>query len=340
MPGTMKNLKKRILFLLRIVFISSILSLVFAFLDVRTLRQSFERIGISIFALCLCFEWLFILVESLRIRTLSQKKYPFSAIWRSRFSSALVGNFLPGLASGEVVRVFLLDRVHPGNKSRVALILFASRIYGFLALATLFLIPLINMSDGLPAGVKESRWFLLIICILALFSPLGFQLKFVRRICAGTWRRTNGTLRVILRTILLALCRFTNGKQWVFSLLSSSATNLFVVAEFWLLSHAVGLQVTFELWCFIVPFVAVFTFLPMGLGAVGTQEVALIGAAKVIGLPMEPVVAVSIAMHMIRYLGPLPGLLYLNELFSETKNMYRAISLRNKSQKMGKGGSQ
>jgi hypothetical protein len=90
-------------------------------------------------------------------------------------------------------------------------------------------------------------------------------------------------------------------------------TTLLVVFEFWLLSASLGLDVQFSEWALLVSIISVITFLPVGIGAIGSQDAALALLAPYFGQSVESFVAISVLMHVIRVVGTLPGLLFLGE---------------------------
>ncbi len=301
--------------LVKFLFIALFVAYLWQTIHWQEVGRALVSIGIPTFGFCLVLEWAFFLVESWRIRFLSQGLYSFSTILRSRFVSLILGYVLPGLAVTEVARVFLMDREVPGNKMKIAFLLLTNRLFGFLALAAVFALPLILHWPHYVGIFGPKIFAFILICGLVSLLPGIVQITALRAWIARRMRKTEKKkLYHFSRKIYLSLVQFTDRKRWVWVLLTSVLTNFIVIFEFWLIGNAVGSGIDFPTWCFIVPFIAVATFLPLGIGAVGTQDAALIAAASLLKVPVEPILAVSVAMHLLRYLGPLPGVFFVGDI--------------------------
>src|SRR5687768_15415596 len=97
--------------LVRLLSLTALLALAAYFVDLREVLQSLSSLSLGILGLCLVLEWAFYLVEGWRTTALAENGYPFGAILRTRLLASFTSSFLPGLMSGEVLRVFLLDRL-------------------------------------------------------------------------------------------------------------------------------------------------------------------------------------------------------------------------------------
>lgn len=280
------------------------------FVDLGQLWLSLTQIGLLPFALVVSLEWAFYAVETFRIRVLSGNRYSLGAILRSRLLSVFAGNFLPGFASSELLRMLVLDKERPGNKIYLALLLLANRIYGLIGLAALLLIALIPKDSGLPVYMQDYRLQIATVCTAVLISPLVFHLRRVRRLMAGWVRRQSGRVRHFVRMFYLALVEFADTSHWAAALSTSALTNVMTVFAFWLIGNSIGLHASFFLWLVSIPLVTIATFLPIGYGAVGTQDAAMVMLSQFLGESPESLLAVSITIHLVRILGSVPGALY------------------------------
>jgi hypothetical protein len=97
-------------------------------------------------------------------------------------------------------------------------------------------------------------------------------------------------------------------------MMTSVATNLLVFLEFWLIGRSLNIDFGFSMWAFIVPLIAIASFLPIGFGPIGPQDASLVGIAKLFGKPPEVFLALSLCIHAIRIIGMTPGAFYLDDL--------------------------
>jgi hypothetical protein len=300
---------------LQIAFLSLLVAVIARDFDVAKFKAALSSVGVLPIVACFAIDVGFVTVESVRILVLSRHAYAFWLIFRSRYLSALISMVLPGLAAGDLVRVFLMDRAKPGNKAGILALLLGNRLYGLLCLVSLGVVALAQ-----PAGAsllaKAQGWGTAIIVagLVALTSPLWTHWSVVRRACEWLLARMPELVAGPATRAFHALLGMTSLRQWLFAIATSTITNLLVVTEFWIVSTAAGLTISFAEWCLFVPFIAVATVLPLGIGAVGTQEAALLAVSRLAGIPFEPLLLVSAAMHVVRIGGTLPGFAFYGDL--------------------------
>lgn len=263
----------------------------------------------TIFFLVL-IEWTFYTIESFRIRTLCIGRYSFPAIFQSRLLSVFLGNVLPGAASAEVARIILLDRYNKvGNKLFIAFVFLSNRIYGLLAMILVFSIStIINPVLAEKLGLDYA---LIMAMPILVFLPLCFNLNSFRQILIAIYGKTSGRLRHFFRIFYLSLKSSSNASLWLKTISSSVVTCLLVALQLWLCGDAVGVAVSFSTWIFIVTVMSLAIFLPIGVGAFGTQDLSLVMLGKFLGKPPEVFLAISALLHVARIFGSLPGAIFL-----------------------------
>lgn len=261
----------------------------------------------------------FYLVESLRIHALCERKLKLKRIISSRFLSSLMSVFLPGTMSSDVLRLFLVDPKKTQSKIYVALLFLANRLYGLVAAAGLLFIALLFNPIPIPGEYGKIGGYLANVTLVAIvFAPLLFQFRGFRRFFYFVVVHSKGRFKKLVKTGLHAMQSFSSTKAWSSSLVSSIFSCLFVVSEFWLIGREMGLTVSFSAWCVWVPLIGLAAFLPLGVGAFGSQDSAMLLGATVLGLPPEKVIATSLVIHSIRIVGVLPGLIWLGDLVGLT----------------------
>ena len=265
-------------------------------------------------ALCVGAEMLFFALECMRLWALSNGYYGVKVLWRSRLTSLLIGNFLPGSGGGDVLRIFLLDSVKPGRKFYTLLLVLTSRAYGLLAMGAILPIALYSVRKSLPIELAINFPVAILGCLLLATAPLFFAQRGLRRLSREMRSSISRALAITARTLYLGMVTFAQPQQWLVAMTTSIATNLLVFLEFWLIGRSLNIDFGFSMWAFIVPLIAIASFLPIGFGPIGPQDASLVGVAKLFGKPPEVFLALSLCIHAIRIIGMAPGEFYLDDL--------------------------
>lgn len=309
------GLRRAAAWLVRLAFLAAVVWVIASRIDRRRVVEVMGRMGLLPFVLCAALDVTFVLVESVRIGVLARGRYRYPLIVRSRYLSTLISILLPGVAAADLVRMIVMDRVAPGNKTGILVLLLGSRVYGLLSLVTLGLIAL-----GQPVGAtlleRWPSWVAIGLAggLAAMASPLLVQLERPRAFVLRLFRLGPRGLAEILSRATAALVDITRPRQWAVAVTTSTITNFITALQFWIMARAAGAEVPLGTWCLLTPLVAVLTLLPLGLGAVGTQEAALYAAARLLDVPFEPLLIVSFSMHLLRIVGFLPGLFFFGDL--------------------------
>ena len=313
--------------LLRVIARAILLAVIVAILvwivDFRALIAAMARVSVVLFAACVALDLVLIVIDSWRIEALSGFRYRFGPVFRARLISLLVGNALPGTAGSEVVRFVVLNRQQPGRPMALALLLLANRLYGLLGLPALFLVAAFGFAGGLPDSLGLSRVVLAAVASIALALPLAFAVRPVRRVAAGAVIAFHGRTGRLARRVYCALRSFSSPRPWLLATSSSVLASFVSLLQMWLLGAGLGAQATLAEWAIIVPTVALASFVPAGVGAVGPQDAALASVACILGRPIEPFLAVSIVLHGVRLVTSAGGVLFVGEL----KRVVGSISL-------------
>ena len=301
------------LWAVKVCFIGAVAVAIARDFDRATFASALRTVGVVPLIACLAIDTLFFLVETLRLVVLGEGQYRYGLLLRSRYLSALIGVLLPGLAASDLVRMFLIDRERPGNKTGILVLLLGNRLYGVLCLASLGIIALSQPAGASLLDALHGWGPAAAIGAVALTAPLWVRWQPFRHLCAFAFGRLPAFAAGPASRALDALFAMASFPRWLFAVASCTLTNLLVVCQFWILGRAAGAGVSFGEWCLFVPFIAFATMLPLGIGAIGTQEAALLAAARLSGIRFEPLLLVSFAMHLVRIGGTLPGLAFFGD---------------------------
>ena len=327
----MSRARRVLTIVFRLAILAAGVAVLLHFANLHELADAFHKMRLPVFAGALALDWGFYLVETWRIRRLSLGRYRFGALLRARMVATLVTNVLPGMASGEVLRVFLIDRNRPGNKLYVGLLLLANRLYGVLALASLFLIGFAVEHRQLPPFVAAHLPLLVGGCLLVLPTPLWLRVRPVRAAMVRGIRRLRGRLKRVAYVVFNAIGHFCDPRRWAVALASSTLSNALLVLQFWVIGRAVGADLSLLEWTVCVPVAAFASFLPIGVGSVGPQDASIVVIGHLTGHAIEPLLAVSVLLHVVQIVGTLPGLLWIGDsgvVIKEALRAGRAVARR------------
>lgn len=313
--------KHYFILVLRSLFVIVGLSLLMKIIDVKKTISTITNISPWVIVAIICLESLSYIVDSQKIYILANHVYPLSGLWQSRVLSAFAGNFLPGVVTADVLRIFLIDRLKPGRKFFVALLLFTARIYGLTTLIFIFSCSLWLHNSLIPDSLR------VLTGLISAFSLVLLAAPFI----AGNPRIRRPLIRLIrfLRKVKIyhlgrkayfALILFSSPKRLSQTYGISIIANLIVICCFWIIGNALHAQANFSIWVLLVCLSSFATLLPLGIGAIGTQDASLVAAAYYLNIPIEPILSTSIIMHFCRIVGTLPGIFFINQLTSFKKN--------------------
>ena len=273
--------------------------------------KSFECFSIWVFFVGLSIDWIFLTIDSFRLHLLSNKAYPVSLLLKSRLTTLLLANFMPGQLSGELLRVFLIDQFRPGRKLFLTLILLVNKVYGLLSV--IFLFAVIYLFDSSFIVISKS---VIIIMILSFFIPLILNFKISQRAVLFILKNMSRFVRKFLLRFYLAIKKFSAPSIWLKVSLLCILSTLLAVFQTWILSESLNLNIPFSEWVLYTTFIFTLTFLPVSFGSFGTQDAGFFILAGYLGLRNEPFIAISITLHFFRIASALPSLLWIGEVNS------------------------
>ncbi len=287
---------------------AALITAVFSFMDTGVLIDALKTMTWPVVVLCVAAEVIYYGVESIRIHFLTHGRYGVWLIFKTRMASVFAGNLLPGVAGSEALRWLMLERAVSGFKVRLALELMASRLFGLIALLLMAVHP---VGERLGGYGIEALLLAIVIILFCFFANDSHQGRSIRLFAVRSFRQLNSKgIRKVARTIYLSLQVATEWRVGLIALITSVITTFIAIGEFYWFGKALGAEVSFNQWMWLVPLSAVATFLPLGVGAVGTQDAALLIAAKALSIPVEGVIATSVSIHVLRILGTIPGAVF------------------------------
>ncbi|MBQ7502811.1 flippase-like domain-containing protein [bacterium] len=239
--------------------------------------------------------------------------------WRLSLIGFFWNNIVPGGVAGDLARVWALHN-NKVDFPKGAASVFTERWSAFFALffaslAAWFMAAPIFENLKLPEAVgkffpgldlPDLKWGMLSVigamaAVLLLGSVLmwssgvwqGLREKFLHKFSLGTSVSEFGQELLAGRkhAFLFTLFCFINILAPVFEALA-----VYVIFE-----DVCGVSLPFEYFLVFIPIFRIMLHLPISVNGIGTQEAAFALYWSILGLPLEPVLAVSILIHIVKF---------------------------------------
>jgi uncharacterized protein (TIRG00374 family) len=204
---------------------------------------------------------------------------PFSRAMEISLVAHFFNSFLLGTAGGDVMKAYYAARETHHKKNEAIVTVFVDRVIGLWAMllfATIMIVP--NYVLFARSGIRRAGAFIVVLTVIAsVFAFLAFR--------GGVSRRWTGA-RLRLRKLpkgewlerSLDNCREFGKQRWFVSraLLFSMVLNIICVLQFWVLARGLGMQVSLQSLCFVVPTVICIAAAPIVPGGLGLRENAFV----------------------------------------------------------------
>ncbi len=289
--------------LLRVLVSAVVLAVVFSFLPLPNVLATIRRIGAA--------DWLATFAVFLAGHTVAAAKWQllvgseagFAAVLRAHFAGLAANLWLPGLASGDLVRAAVLYR-RVSDKARLAVGSVADRIVDSVGLLLLagggLLVSLRQVPSGRNLLVGLGLALLALVAGLAL-TPWIYPRVLKRLPAGGTLRGVgeqvaSGVDVLARRPLRLVLCL----------VLSMAVQSAFVLANL-ILARATGVHAPLAAWFFAWPLSKIVAMLPISLGGIGVREASLAGFLAPFGAESTAVVATGLLWQTVLLAGGLAG---------------------------------
>jgi len=231
-------------------------------------------------------------------------------------SSFLVGSFfnnlLPTSIGGDIYRSIDVAKKANISVGKSASVLVIDRFSGVITAAVYAVIALfLGFSTvGTTSYVIPVVIFFVvsIIILFLILNPSILRLnKLVDRI------KFLAKIREKLKEIYHTFQSFKKFKLALFEvLLCSFALQMGVIANYYLASKALGIELSFASFIFIVPIVATIAMLPISIGGIGIRENSLVILMVALGAPNDKAAVCSLLLFaMLIVLGIIGGIVYV-----------------------------
>ncbi|TET49957.1 MAG: flippase-like domain-containing protein [Actinomycetota bacterium] len=320
-------MKRKLANILRIVISLSLLT----FLVYRN-RGNFANIveaskDLNIYYLIIAFIFYFIAISFIVFRwgTLL-KAHDFFISNRFLWQSALIGffynNLLPSSAGGDFYRVYDIkqNKGIPVNEGIASVVM--ERVIGTLSSIVLLIIAyFIGLFDYLTRNAALGlivSGLVIILFFIALFFPRLFKLNLLLNKF-----RIFSKIRPRLKEFHVILSGYRyKVKYLIMSFLFTMLIQVFFFISYNSISLALGLELRFYVFIFIIPFISLVSSVPVTIGGIGIRENALVFAVTSFGIVQSQATLFSfILLAIILIMGMIGGIIYLfKNIFYKSKS--------------------
>lgn len=229
-----------------------------------------------------------------------------------------MGNNIYPFRSGEILRVFLLQRNHEVPLARGATTVIVERVFDGLVMLTFVLVPL-ALLDAIPPTARQIATVLTPIFLVALviFFVLAARPGILHRLAdlvAGLLPKGLGArVGALADDIIEGLEGLRSPLDLAGTVFASYATWAIEAAVYWIVMVAFGIEASYLVALLAVGTVNLAGLIPAAPGNLGVFELILSEVLIITAAVAEPTaVATAIAIHIVIWLPPtVAGLIFL-----------------------------
>jgi uncharacterized protein (TIRG00374 family) len=229
---------------------------------------------------------------------------------RSYFAAGLASLLIPTPISGDVLRAVALGR-RQGTIPEIGASIVMERLLGMVGSGVLCLIAL-AVALGSTAHLQYlAHWIGALLAVIFLGVLLSFNRSLVTRVSGWTSARKQSAWLQNTRRFGTAYAVYRDRKAVLVLVgLLSVAEQFLPIFCVWILSHALGVSVTFEMLIVAIPLSIFVARLPIAMSGMGAAEGTLVYLLGLFGVPSHGALALALAATTMNIVVAVPGLLF------------------------------
>lgn len=234
----------------------------------------------------------------------------YGEVMRVFFMSSFLGQFMPGVAGMEAIRVVALGRSISNTALALASVL-VDRILGFFSLVFVVLIALAVTPVELDPAIRYAVWAGL-ACLVAGSAAL-FSIKLRRLMHLLLPRPVERIIGAKLQKVYRCIDAYRK-VPWLVGLvfLLSLLAQVFTVIESMTLAWALHInQVAWQYYFVFVPIIFFLLMLPITIAGLGVREVAYTKLFGTVGMAAPQALTLSLMMMVLVRVMSLPGVYFV-----------------------------
>ena len=224
------------------------------------------------------------------------------------FVGLFFNNFLPSSLGGDLFRMFDMHKYSRKNSSAVSSVII-DRFMGFFVLSCFAVLafPVILMENVF--STQFVIYFLIFITAWILVLLLLFNKKFAQPFARVYEKLAPERIHLKTREVYGKIHDFGRSRFLFFKLmLISLLIQSLRIFMHYQVSRSLGVEISFKYFLFIIPFIAIFSSLPISIGGIGIREsMGMILFSTLAGMKNDTAVSIEFLAYLIAIVSSLPG---------------------------------
>lgn len=294
---------------IRVLVSALLIGFFFARVDITKVSLSFSTLSFPIIFLSAGLYLLAFFEASLKWKILLPE-YSARALFKFNLIGLFYSTILPGQISGEVVKAYRLSR-NSAEAEKIAASVWVDKITGLLGLFLVGIVGVVFTPTFLPQGLSFLVFLSAFLCFFLLFFIRfqwcgNFISKVLQRISTKSIRWQAHASHLLL---FISLWReYVAGRRVMFlSVLAGALFQVLAVIIAMVLSHAIGISVSFWDWCWIWGVLATALLLPITIGGLGVRDGVLVGILVWLHASPESALTLSLSLFGVQIFGAAIG---------------------------------
>lgn len=217
------------------------------------------------------------------------------------FLSAFFGVLLPSSVGPDAVRMYLIEKKHPGSRGKTSATVVGERVWGFLLLSLFGLAgALMSVDGGGGGGLVWTMGILIVTLLLVLGVLTSTKTGGFLQSVLGSLRAPKG-LSAYLSSVVRSLSEIPMGRVLPRALPFMILFQLSMIGLVWILFLAFGVSIPFRIHLAFVPVITIITILPASIGGFGLREGAFVHFYGLVDVPPDVSFSVSILLFLVTF---------------------------------------
>jgi uncharacterized protein (TIRG00374 family) len=277
--------------------------------DPSTVWQNVQKVSVQKITILITVIILSQAISSLRWQWILERegtKIGFKTLFTSYMSAMFVNNILPTSVGGDFVKIIDIYRITK-NVSLSMVSVFFDRLIG---LVTLFFISWIGIAFAFQIVSSPTIWgwiFINFVCIIITLIFLN-ETIIVSIIQYLEKRQSLSNIGKVLRLSYERLILYKKKKKFLVKLLIISLPIQFnAIIIYHQVAISMNIIIPFIFYLFAIPFILIFSLLPISFGGLGVREAAAVFVFANAGVSEDAALSMALVAMSITYFASLVG---------------------------------
>jgi len=296
----MKNIRQKLIFLLKIIFSFIILYYLFSKVGIKPVIDTAIKIPMLFFVLVILIHFVIMNLSALRTRLLLRFKIKISRLFSISAITYFFNTFTPANMGGDIIKLYFIKKEIKNNFSNGSMTdalapIFMERFMGLFVTLILCLIFLPNFLNYYKIQQIWAFPAIMTIFFILTLAILHFQVGNKIKLVADFYK---------------ALSHFSSRKKYLYiSLIYSVTIQVLNTINICILSEGLGLNVYCLYYFSIIPLITLINLIPISIGGLGIREGAFIFFLNIVHIPADKALALSLLNFAITFTASLIGLI-------------------------------